>query len=198
LDILILVGSSFGIILFGVLLPYLLPLENLPEVILSETRSYLKTALPIAVIGLILSLIYIIVTRYFENIQERFFDKSKQTSSILLKIITYDFIFEFSTVFYLRVIKPTAIWFKENVIIGFFIGIISHYTYLWTRLLFRGLKKLIADIIIPAIKKTFVKVSSFLRGLEGYSLKRQLHLAALFLLIILVTVIAYYYGGNVR
>ncbi|MCG3225718.1 MAG: hypothetical protein H7645_02275 [Candidatus Heimdallarchaeota archaeon] len=198
LNVLVVIGSSFGIILFSILLPYLLPLEHFPVLILSESRLYLKSALPIAAIGFIFSLLYIITFHYFRSKHEFFSQKSKSISSIILKIITYDFIFELCAVIYTKIIVPSATWIKSRIIIGFFVEIVYHYTYLWLLLLIRGLRKLVFDIIIQTIKKVFEKTSKFLRSLERINLRQQLQLAAVFLVILLVVVIAFYYGGTVR
>ncbi|MCG3220189.1 MAG: hypothetical protein H7641_02315 [Candidatus Heimdallarchaeota archaeon] len=197
-NVLILIGSSFVIILFSILLSYLLPLEHFPVIILSESRLYLKSALPIATISLIFSLLYLITFHYFKSKHEFLSHKSKSVSGILLKIITYDFIFELCAVIYLKIIIPSAIWIKNRIIIGFFVEIVFHYTYLWFLLIIRGLRKLVLDIIIPTIKRVFEKTSKFLRSLEGINLKQQLQLAAVFLVILLVLVIAFYFGGAVK
>lgn len=198
LNVFILIGSSLAIILFSVLLPYLLPLEHFPVIILSESRLYLKSALPVAAIGFIFSLLFILTTRYFKRQQKFFSHKTESISDILQKIITYDFIFELCAVIYLKIILPSAAWIKKRIIIGFFVGIVFSYTYLWLRILVKGLRKLVFDIIIPFIKRMFENASKFLRHLEGINLKQQLQLAAVFMIILLIIVIAFYFGGTVK
>jgi hypothetical protein len=198
LNMLVVIGSSLGIILFSILLPSLLPLEHFPVLILSESRLYLKSALPIAAIAFIFSSLYLIIFHYFRSKHEFFSQKSKSISDIILKIITYDFIFELCAVTYRKIIVPSAIWIKNKIIIGFLVGIVFNYTYLWLLLIIRGLRKLVFDIVIPTVKKAFEKTSKFVRSLERINLRQQLQLAAVFLVILLVVVIAFYYGGAVR
>jgi hypothetical protein len=156
---------------------------------------YLKSALPIAIIGFFFSLFYFLTVHFFEKKQELFIQKTMKTRNIVLKLVTYDFVFELFNVFYSKVLIPIAIWTQEKIVKGFIVKILFYYTYLWSRLLVRGLRKLIFDIIIPSIRKVFEKVSKFVRSLEELELKKQIYLAVIFVFIFLVVTVVFYFGG---
>ena len=197
LDIFVIVESSLMIILFGVLVPYLLPIEHLQIVMLSESLLFLKSVLPIAVIGFVFTLLYLLLVNYFKSFYENISQKTEPLNSLTQKIIAYDFLFEFSALVYMKVILPTTKWIKRKIVMGFLVGIVFHYSYESLLILARSLRKLIFEIIIPNIKKAFVKTSKFIRSLEGLKLRNQLHLAVAFLLILIIIVVVYHFGGNI-